>query len=59
MKWMKCFISFYLAGGKLMPEIHIRQPGSTIVLVVHWRNTKKEYKTLKKQEIQDIFNKGS
>ena len=26
---MKCFISFYLAGGKRMPETHIRQPGST------------------------------
>ena len=39
---------FLLAGDKFMPEMHI-------VLVDHSRKTKKEYKSLKKQEIHDIF----
>ena len=41
-----------------MPEMHLRQPGFThIVLVYHLQKTKKEYKNLKKQEIHDIFIK--
>ena len=35
---------FLLAGDKFMPEMHLRK-------------TKKEYKSLKKQEIYDIFIK--
>ena len=46
-----------LAGDKFMPEMHIRQPDLHIVLVVHSLKIKKEYKNLKKQEIQDIFIK--
>ena len=35
-----------------MPEIHLRQPGFT-----YSANAKKEYKSLNKQEIQDILIK--
>ena len=45
---------FLLAGDKLMPEMHLKQPG-LIVLVDHLLKTKKEFKHLKKQEIQTIF----
>ena len=46
-----------LAGNKFMPEIHLRQPGFTYNFVERLLKTKKEYKHLKKQEIQDIFIK--
>ena len=48
---------FLLAGDKFMPEMHLKYPGFTIVLVDHLLKTKKEFKSLKKQEIQDIFTK--
>ena len=48
---------FLLAGDKFMPEIHLKQPGFTIVLVDHLLKTKKEFKNLKKQEIQAVFKK--
>ena len=44
-----------MAGDKFMPEMHLRQPGFTIVLVDHLQKVKKEYKSLKRLEIQDIF----
>ena len=37
-----------------MPEMHLRH----IVLVDNLQKTKKEYKSLKKQEIHDIFIKS-
>ena len=40
--------NFLLAGNKFMPEI---------VLVSHLLKTKKEFRNLKKQEIQAIFAK--
>ena len=40
-----------------MPEMPLKQPGFTIVLVDHLLKTKKEFKSLKKLEIQDIFTK--
>ena len=40
-----------------MPEMHLYHQGLLIVLVDHSLKTKKEYKDLKKQEIQDIFIK--
>ena len=40
-----------------MPEMHLRQPGFTLVLVVHLLKIKKEQKKLKRQEIRDIFIK--
>ena len=48
---------FLLAGEKFMPEMHLRQPGFTLVLVVHLLKIKKEQKKLKRQEIRDIFIK--
>ena len=48
---------FLLAGDKFMPEIHLKQPGFTIVLVDHLLKTKKKFKNLKKQEIQAVFTK--
>ena len=46
---------FVLEGDEFMPEMHLRQPGLPIVLVDHLQKLKKEYKSLNKQEIQDIF----
>ena len=40
-----------------MPEMHLRQPDSNIVLVADLQKTKKESKNLTKQEIQDKFIK--
>ena len=37
---------FSLAGDKFMPEMHSRQPGFTIVFVVHLQKIKKELKSL-------------
>ena len=48
---------FLLAGDKFMPEIHLKQPGLLIVVVDHLLKAKKEFKNLKKQEIQAIFTK--
>ena len=39
-----------------MPEMHL-SPDLPIMLVDHSVKTKKEFKSLKKQEIQDIFTK--
>ena len=44
---------FSLDGLKFMPKIHLRQP----VLLDYLLKTKKEYKSLKKQRIYDIFTK--
>ena len=46
-----------LAGDKRMPKIHLRQPGFTRSAFGPFTKTKKEYKNLKKQEIDDIFIK--
>ena len=48
---------FLLAGDKFMPDMHLRQPRFTFVLVDHLPKTRKESKTLKRQEIHDIFIK--
>ena len=47
---------FLLAGDKFMPEMHLSQ-NLPIVLVDHLLKIKKEFKNLKKQEIQAIFTK--
>ena len=45
-----------LAGDKSMPEIHLRQPGFTYSACGQFtKKTNKENKSLKKQEIHDIF----
>ena len=46
-----------LAGDKFMPEMDLRQPGSTYSAWGTFTKKKKEYKSLKKLEIQDIFTK--
>ena len=48
---------FLLAGDTLMPKMQLRQPGLNSVLMDHLQKTKKKYKSLKKQEILDIFIK--
>ena len=56
---------FLLAGDKLMPEMHLRQPAVPVSLgkldksgfTEHLLKAKKELRKLKKQEIQDIFIK--
>ena len=49
---------FLLAGDKFMPEMHLKQPGfNYIVLVDHLLKIMKEFKNLKKQEIQATFTK--
>ena len=53
-KMNKIVNKFLLAGDKSMREIYLKQPGFTIVLVDHLLKPNKEFKNLKKQEIQDI-----
>ena len=53
----KIINTFLLAGDKFMPEMHLRQQGLLIVPVDHLLRLKKEFKNLKKQEIQAIFTK--
>ena len=48
---------FLLAGDKFMPKMHLKQPGFTYSAWGHLLKTKKEFKNLKKQEIQAIFTK--
>ena len=53
----KIINTFLLAGDKFMPEMHLRQQGLLIAPVDHLLRLKKEFKNLKKQEIQAIFTK--
>ena len=46
---------FLLAADKLMPGMHLREPHLPAVLLDHLLKAKKEFKCLKKPEIQDIF----
>ena len=48
------------AGDKFMPEMHLKQLGFTYSAfrpITRKRKKKKEYKNLKKEDIQDIFIK--
>ena len=47
---------FLLARDKLMPQMHLKQPGFTYGACGQFTKSK-EFKTLKKQEIQTIFTK--
>ena len=59
-EWMNEAVNkFLLAGHKLMPKMHVRQPGFTYSPCRPFIKTKKENKNLKKQEIQVIFTKMS
>ena len=48
---------FLLTGDKFMPEMHLRQPGLTYRASGPFTKIKKEFKNLKKKEIQAIFTK--
>ena len=47
---------FLLAGDKFMPEMYLKQPGFTYSACGPFTKNK-EFKNLKKQEIQAIFTK--
>ena len=47
---------FLLAGDKFMPELHLTQPGFTYSACEPFTKNK-EFKNLKKQELQAIFTK--
>ena len=49
--------NFLLLEDKYMTEMHLRQPGFTYSARDYSLQAKKEYKNLKKQEIQDMFIK--
>ena len=46
-----------LAGDKFMPEMHLRQIGFTCSTCGLFTERKKKYRSLRKQEIHDIFIK--
>ena len=46
---------FLLAGDKLMPEMHLKQPGFTYSACEPFTKNKKEFKNLKKQETNYIY----
>ena len=48
---------FLLVGDKFTPETHLRKPVFKVVVVDHLQKAKEEYKSLKKQELRDIFLK--
>ena len=48
---------FLLVGDKFMPKMHLKQPGFTYCVCGPFTQNKKEFKNLKKQEIQIIFTK--
>ena len=47
--------TFLLAGEEFISEIHLKQPGFTYSACRPFNKTKKEYKNLKEQEIQNIL----
>ena len=53
----KIISRFLLAGDKFMPEMHLKQPGFTHSACDHLLKIKKEFRNLKKQEIQAVFTK--
>ena len=48
-----------LAGDKFMPEMHLKQPGFSYSAFDRLLKTKKEFKSLRRREVQDIFTKGN
>ena len=46
-----------LLGDIFMPEMHLRQPGFTYSACGPFAKLKKEYNSLNKLEIQDMFTK--
>ena len=56
-KMNKIINKFLLAGDKFMPEMHLRQSQFVSSTCGPFTKIKKEFKNLKKQEIQAIFTK--
>ena len=48
---------FLLAGDNFLPEMHLRQPGFTCSACGPFIKKRKKIKSLKKEEIHDIFIK--
>ena len=48
---------FLLAGDKFIPEMHLRQPQFTYNACGPFTKLNKEFKSLKKLEIQTIYTK--
>ena len=48
---------FLLAGDKIMPDMHLKQPGFTYSTCGPFTKNKERIQSLKKQEIQAIFTK--
>ena len=48
---------FLSAGAKVMSEMHLKQPRFTYSACGRFTKNKKEFKNLKKQEVQAIFTK--
>ena len=48
---------FLLAGDKLMPEMHLKQPGFTYSACDPFTKNKERIQNLKKLEVQAIFTK--
>ena len=46
-----------LARDKFMAEMHLKQPGLTYSACGPFNKNKEEFKSLRAQEIQDIFTK--
>ena len=44
-------------GDRFVPEMHLRQCGTTCSPCGTFKKTKEEYKSLKKEKIPDIFVK--
>ena len=48
---------FLLTDDKFLPEMHLKQPKFTYSACGPFTKTRKEFKNIKKQEIQAIFTK--
>ena len=48
---------FLLAGDRFMPEMYLRQPGTTYSTSEPFTKANKKYKNLKKREMNNIFIK--
>ena len=48
---------FLLAGDKFMPEMHLNSLDLLIALMEYLQKARKEFKNLKRHEIQAIFTK--
>ena len=54
---MNKIVDKFLPGDTFVPEMHLKQPGFTYSACSPFTKNKKEFKNLKKQQIQVIFRK--